>query len=218
MPGIAPTAVLPIHAGDENMPKRKFDCGTCGAKDLSRNHYYREHHKNACVAAAVAALRQRQAPAADAPPAHVDVVGAHEGGKQGEVPGCDQYLEAAHEPVENAAVAPEPEPAPEDAFTADEPYCQPLAELLGDAEAFAAACQPVVPTEDAGPNQGPEAYAPAAAAPHDPDWQQFEGLQQHSLTEEAGEPVEADDPDAEHVYAAPEDQQFQGGEARRCRG
>ena len=73
----------------------------------------------------------------------------------------------------------------------------------------------MVPAEDAGPNltasnQGQEAYAPEAAAPHDPDWQQLEGLQQHSLTEEAREPVEADEPDAEHVYAAPEDQQFQG--------
>ena len=215
--------MLSIHAGDENMPKRKYDCETCGTKDLSKNEYYREHHKGACLAAAVAALRQCQAPAADGPPAHLDAMEAHEGGEQGEVPGSDQHLGAAHEPAESVAAAPEAESGAGDDFTANEPYCQPLERLFGDAEAFAAACQHIVPAEDAGPcredpavqdpaasAQGPEAYAPEAAAPHDPELQVFEDLQPPTLTEEAAQPIELDHPDAQLVYAAPEDQQFQG--------
>ena len=203
------------------MPKRKYECKTCGADDLIQHEYYRKHHKEACLAAAVAALRQRQAPAADGPPAHLNAIEAHEGGEQGKLPGRDQHLGAAHEPAESVAAA--AESAAGDDFTANEPYCQPLERLFGDAEAFDAACQHIVPAEDAGPcredsaaqdpaasDQSPEANAPEVAAPHDPELQVSEGLQQHNLTEEAAEPIEADNPDAEHVYAAPEDQQFQG--------
>ena len=193
------------------MPKRKYDCETCGTKDLSKAQYYREHHSRACLRAAVTALRQRQAPAADGSPAHEDAMDAHAGGEQWELPDSNQHPEAAYEP----AVASEPQSATEDDCAADEPYCQPLKRLFGDAEAFDVVCQNIVPARDArsdsaATDQRPEADAPEAAALHGPELQVFEELQHRNLTEEAEAPVEADDPDAEHVYAAPEDQQFQG--------
>ena len=76
------------------MPKRKYSCETCGANDLSRNQYYRGHHNEACLAAAVAALRQHQAPAAEGAPEDEHAIEAHEGGEQGgiQVPGSGTIL------------------------------------------------------------------------------------------------------------------------------
>ena len=64
------------------MPKRSYDCGNCGDKNIPRNTYYRLHHNDACLAAAVAAVRKRQKLAAEGPPALEDTVQAPEGGEQ----------------------------------------------------------------------------------------------------------------------------------------
>ena len=66
-----------------------------------------------------------------------------------------------------------------------------------------------MPAENA--QAGPAAGEEEPEAPHGlAEVQEPEGPQQQNLTEEAGEPIEADDPHAEELYAAPEDQQFQG--------
>lgn len=64
------------------MPKRSYDCGNCGDKNIPRNTYYRLHHNDACLAAAVAAVRKRQKLAAEGPPALEDTVQAPEAGEQ----------------------------------------------------------------------------------------------------------------------------------------
>ena len=217
------------------MPKRKytFDCETCGAKDLTRNTYYREHHNDACLMAAVAAVHYALAPATAGATALEDAVEAYEGGAQeasqvphhcqhfeaADLPHDDNYLsQSAHEPAANFAAGPEPavDDGDGEAFiydsSADEQHPQHLEALLDDANAFVVACQHAVSAEDikrcpAASDHALPHQSEAAAPADDPE---LGACQQRHLTEEAAEPIEQDDPDAEHVYAAPEDQQFQG--------
>ena len=196
------------------MPRKRFDCGTCGVRDLPRHTYYEEHHNNACLAAAVAAVRKRRAPAAQDPPAGE---GAWEAPEQdaGEFGDGELPYQAADEPAAGNAPVPEPTSSAEDREAAhDHAAAEPHMErLFEDADRLLAISQHNPLAED--PNANPAARdqsqeAAEAAAPHDPELQELECPQHRHLTEEAGRPIEADEPDAEHEYAAPEDQQFLG--------
>ena len=215
------------------MPKRRFVCETCGATDLPKNKYYKEHYKAACLRAAVAAVHHASAPDPARGTAPENAMAAHEGGAQeaSQVLHDDQHFEAldlphdndypsqsAHEPAGSRAAGQEPavdndvgEASINESATAEQHF-QHLEALLDDADAFVAACQHAAPAEGTEPSPAasdhalPHQTAVAALA----DDLEVGACQQHHLTEEAAEPVERDDSDAEHVYAAPEDQQFQG--------